>query len=93
MSKFSDRQFLDAVESTTPERGQIQKIAQRVGCAEGTTIKRLRKLEEAGCVQVTKHTTYDRQEFRPGNWLFGGGGSCVRRYLCVRIIHLTKNGH
>lgn len=89
MNKFSDRRFLEAVEFTQPRRGQVQEIARRVGCAEGTAIKRLRKLEEAGLVIINKRHTYDPQEHRDawGASLFGGASSCIRRYLTIEINH------
>jgi Mn-dependent DtxR family transcriptional regulator len=87
MARYNDNDFLTAIELTNPERGQLNKIADLVGCSANTASKRLRKLADNGKVEISKRKTYDKQEFLPGNWYFGGAGSCVRRYNTYKIAN------
>ena len=84
--RFTDQQFQDAVLNTKPQRGQIESISKIVGCSRGTVVHRLRKLEAAGVLELTKHKTYDSQPDPWGQGLFGGAGACVRRYLIVDFV-------
>lgn len=84
MARFTDNDFLAAVELTLPARGQTQKIAALVGCSEGTASKRLAKLAEAGTVEKKKRHSYDSQTGYGAN-LFGGAGACIRRYNTYRL--------
>lgn len=83
--KFTDQEFLSAISTTEPERGQMERIAHIVGCSHTTALKRIYKLADEGLVQVSKRRAWDKQDFRPGNYYFGGAGSCIRRYLVAEI--------
>jgi len=86
--KFPDKKFLDAVERTLPERGQMERIAKYVGCSHTTVLKRLYKLADQDLITLQKRRAYDKQPHRDG-WghsLFGGAGVCIRRYLVAKIV-------
>ena len=89
--KYSSNSFRDAVKNTSPERGQIAKIAEIVGCSEATAIKRCRKLAEEsdGEIEVDTRKAYDKQSDPYGQGLFGGAGACVRRFLVVSFTDKT----
>lgn len=90
--KFTDEKFLAAVQRTLPERGQMERIATYVGCSHTTVLKRLSKLADLDMITLNKRRAWDKQEFRPGNYYFGGAGSCIRRYL-VAAIKEQDNGN
>lgn len=85
--KFTDQEFLSAISTTEPARGQMERIAHIIGCSHTTVLKRVHKLADEGLVQVSKRRAYDKQPHRDG-WghsLFGGAGVCIRRYLVAEI--------
>ena len=57
--KYSDAQFLEAVKNTTQQRGQLQTIANYVGCSKQLAAKRLRTLKSAGKIKI--HYERDRE--------------------------------
>ena len=86
--QYTDAQFVDAVQQTSPERGQLARIATRVGCSKATASRRLKRIAAMPDAPIAVETkqTFDKQEGYAGSAaLFGGAGVCIRRYLTARM--------
>lgn len=90
MAKFSDNDFIQAVRATEPKRGQMERVAEAVGCSQATVLKRLKKIaaESPEILTMRLEKAYDKQ---PGmSWSFGGAGVCVRKFYVAAMTDQTE---